>query len=68
MIGNRPIPEFPTSRYKGTVTCRWCKAEYKPENWVRGYDLSAGTTLPRNFHAVSNVPDNNCPLCLKVSG
>ena len=65
MIGNEPIPEKPKPRYQGTRTCRWCRAEYRPGNWFRGYDANAGTTLPFEFVRTSQVPDHACPVCLR---
>jgi hypothetical protein len=54
--------ETPKPRYKGTVVCHNCFAEYSPGNWCRGY--SEGTS--GNFIPVTKVLDNCCPICGKT--
>lgn len=54
-----PPIETPKARYKGTVVCPNCHAEYKPGNWHRGYH--EGTSS--EFTARSKVPDDCCPIC-----
>jgi hypothetical protein len=51
--------EVPKPRYKNTVVCSHCFAEYKQGNWVKGY--SKGTESA--FYPLSKIQDNCCPIC-----
>ena len=54
--------QTPRPRYKGTVVCVKCHAEYNPsDHWYRGY-YPKGTT--DGFIATSKVPRDQCPMCL----
>jgi len=50
-------------RYKGTVVCQNCAAEFAPGKWVRGFYATRGTDTSQ-FHKMSEVPADECPMCL----
>ena len=55
----------PKPKYKNTVVCPNCWAEYTPKKCLRAYDLSdRNSTTPREFNRVMVVPANTCPNCL----
>ena len=50
-------------RYKNTVVCKYCRAEYNPNlEWIKGFDISQGTQ-PMKLASTWKVPKNTCPLC-----
>jgi hypothetical protein len=58
-------PKTPLPRYKGTVVCPGCWAEFTPGIWVRGfYGGDAHSTENQPFIKTSTVPAGKCPHCL----
>jgi len=54
-------PKTPEPRYKNTVVCDHCHAEYNPSlNWASGY-YETGTT--GNFISTSKIGKGKCPVC-----
>ena len=51
--------ETPKPRYKGTVVCSHCFAEYKPGNWCYGYSEGTQST----FIPMYMIKDDCCPAC-----
>jgi hypothetical protein len=48
------------------IKCSRCSAQYTPGDWVRGYKtFTGGETTPGDFHKISEVPKDSCPVCLK---
>lgn len=58
-------PSAPNPRYKNTVVCPHCHAEYTPQKWVGGVDLAAGTTLPSRISHEMTIDENTCPGCFR---
>ena len=56
------VPKVLTPRYKNTVRCQYCGAEYKRGHWVYGY-YDEGTS--NRFNIVGDIPDGVCPNCRK---
>ena len=54
--------EVPKPRYKGTVICPHCFAEYSPGDWYRGYSEGTQST----FIPIAKVEENCCPKCGKL--
>lgn len=52
------------SLYPNLAHCKNCDTVYQAGKWLRGY-YERGTTGKRN--AVNKIPDNKCPICLKIS-
>jgi rubrerythrin len=51
-------------RYKGTIVCQNCKAEYTPgRKWCYGYHDKSTTTY--GFHKLGDIPEGVCPICRK---
>jgi len=52
----------PTPRYKNTIVCAHCHAEYDPTaRWVYGF-YPPGSTADE-FTSVGTVPEGVCPVC-----
>jgi hypothetical protein len=47
-------------RYRGTVRCQNCGAEYSKGGWVYGY-YDEGTS--NRFNVIGRIGDNVCPNC-----
>lgn len=53
-----PAKKLP--RYKGTVVCQSCGAEYTPGNWVIVvYEKGTGN----DFHPIGSLEKGRCPIC-----
>ena len=51
-------------RYKGTILCRNCGAEFsKGTKWSSGHSTSTGTQTPNHIHE-QTIAENQCPMCL----
>lgn len=52
----------PKPRYKNTVVCEGCHAEFDPSlHWMSGF--TTGTT--GDFHPMFEIGKNKCPICRK---
>ncbi len=57
------MKETPEPKYKNTLVCTKCHAEYNPNvNWCRGVELETGTG-PSKFHKLCEVKPGRCPFC-----
>jgi hypothetical protein len=54
--------ETPSPRYKGTVVCNCCHAEYSPGAWCRGLHCGQDTQNHR-FVKIADVREGHCPVC-----
>lgn len=66
-VGERPLRQ-PYRKSNGLMYCERCWCTYrrgsdKDGHWYRGYDSNRGKTLPMDFAARSQVPDDECPKC-----
>ena len=55
--------ETPKPRYKGTVVCDCCHAEYSPGGWCKGFYCGQDTST--RFVSIWKVKDGVCPNCGK---
>ncbi len=62
MASAYPAPQMINPRYKGTVVCGHCRAEYTPGNWVYGFWENTVSTCS-NFMVCGKIPDDQCPIC-----
>ena len=55
--------ETPKPKYKGTIVCVRCHAEYNPETkWLWGYHKDDDTSAD-SFVVLGRIPDGACPCC-----
>ena len=54
------LPTTPRPRYKDTVVCGECLAEYRPGRWVT-VRYAKDTTA--DYRVLGRIPESVCPLC-----
>ena len=62
-MANREPPRTPAPRYRDTVVCPDCHAEYNPApGWCRGLRVAEGTENGY-FMPLTKIPEGECPIC-----
>jgi hypothetical protein len=58
-------PKTIKPKYKNTVVCQTCTAEYKvSKHWHRGYRTGGrNSTLSNNFVSIGHIKEDVCPMC-----
>ena len=52
----------PAPKYRGTVVCRRCHAEFSPGKWIL-VSYEGTSSIP---YYEGRVPDGHCPACLRA--